>query len=88
MPGSGAIGSSLGNWEFDSQTNHNADSVPAVDRFKFVDDLTVLEVINLISIGIISYDILRQVPNDIQTHNQFVDNKKLLTQTYLDHGSN
>ena len=83
MPGSGPMGSSLGNWEFDSQTNHNADSVPAEDRFKFVDDLTVLEVINLISIGIISYDILRQVPNDIQTHNQFVDNKKLLTQTYL-----
>ena len=81
MPGSGAMGSSLGNWEFDSQTNHNADSVPAEDRFKFVDDFTVLEVINLISIGIISYDILRQVPNDIQTHNQFVDNKKLLTQT-------
>ena len=84
MPGSGAMGSSLGNWEFDSQTNHNADSVPAEDRFKFVDNLTVLEVINLISIGIISYDILQQVPNDIQTHNQFVDNKKLLTQTYLD----
>ena len=25
MPGSGAMGSSLGKWEFDSQTNHNAD---------------------------------------------------------------
>ena len=37
MPGSGAMGSTIGNWEFDSQTNHNADCVPVEDRFKFVD---------------------------------------------------
>ena len=28
MPGSGAMGSNIGNLEFDSQTNHNADCVP------------------------------------------------------------
>ena len=43
LPGSGAQGASLGIWEFLSQTNHNADSVPQENRFKFVDDLSVLE---------------------------------------------
>ena len=33
--------------EFLSQTNDNADCVPVYDRFKFVDDLAILEVINL-----------------------------------------
>ena len=33
MPGSGAMGSCLGNWEFDSQTNHSADCIPEEDRF-------------------------------------------------------
>ena len=41
MPGSGAMGSSLGNWEFDSQTNKNANCVPEKNRFKFVDDLSL-----------------------------------------------
>ena len=43
QPGSGAQGASLGNQEFLSQTNENADSVPEKERFKFVDDLTALE---------------------------------------------
>ena len=42
QPGSGAQGASLGNHEFLSQTNHNADSVPKSDGFKFVDDLSCL----------------------------------------------
>ena len=34
LPGGGAMGASLGNWEFLSQTNDNADRVPEDDRFK------------------------------------------------------
>jgi hypothetical protein len=37
-----------------SQTNDNANCVPEEDRFKFVDDLTTLEVINLLTIGLSS----------------------------------
>ena len=54
MPGSGAMGSFIGNWEFDSQINHKADSVPEEDSIKFVGDLSLLEVINLVNIGISS----------------------------------
>ena len=57
LPGGGAMGASLGNWEFLSQTNDNADCVPLDDRFKFVDDLTTLEIINLINIDISSFRI-------------------------------
>jgi hypothetical protein len=53
------MGASLGNWEFLSQTNDNADCVPEDDRFKFVDDLTTLEVINLLTVGLSSFHSLR-----------------------------
>ena len=83
MPGSGAMGSSIGNQEFSSQTNHNSDCVPKENRFKFVDELSVLEIVNLISIGIEPFDIMKQVPNDLQIHGQFVDSQKLKSQEYL-----
>ena len=84
LPGGGAMGASLGNWEFLSQTNDNADCEPLDDRFKFVDDLTTLEIINLINIGISSFRMQNQVPSDIPTHGQYVEGRKLKSQKYLD----
>jgi hypothetical protein len=81
--GGGAMGASLGNWEFLSQTNDNADCVPLDDRFKFVDDLTTLEIINLINIGISSFRMQNQVPSDIPTHGQYVEGRNLKSQKYL-----
>ena len=52
LPGGGAMGANLGNWEFLSQTNNNADCVPEEDRFKFVDNLSTIEVINVLTIGL------------------------------------
>jgi hypothetical protein len=46
--------------------------VDVKDRFKFVDDLTVLEIVNLLTVGITSFNIKQQVPTDIPTHNQFI----------------
>ena len=70
MPGSGAMGSNIGNWEFDSQINHNADCVPEEDRYKFFDDLSVLEIINLINIGTspvgMSWDRNHMIPTQSQ----------------------
>ena len=78
------MGSILGNWEFDSQTNNNANFIPEEDRFKFVDDLSFLEVVNLVNIGISSHNTRQQVPNDIPTHGQIVDGSRLKSQEYLD----
>ena len=84
LPGGGAMGASLGNWEFLSQTNDNADCVPEDDRFKFVDDLSTLEVINLLTVGISSFFMKSQVASDIPVHGQFIDGDKLESQKYLD----
>ena len=84
LPGGGAMGATLGIWEFLSQTNDNADCIPAEDRFKFVDDLTILEIINILNISIQSYDVLSHVPSDISTNNQFIDKSQLKSQKYLE----
>ena len=84
LPGGGAMGASLGNWEFLSQTNNNADCVPEEDRFKFVDDLSTIEVINMLTIGLSSFYTKQQVPSDIPVHGQFVESSKLKSQAYLD----
>ena len=83
LPDGGAMGASLGNWEFLSQTNDNADCVPKEDRFKFVDDLTTLEVINLLTIGLSSFLMKNQVPSDIPSHGQYISGDKLKSQEYL-----
>ena len=84
LPGGGAMGASLGNWEFLSQTNDNADCVPEDDRFKFVDDLSTLEVINLLTVGLSSVFMKSHVPSDIPTHGQVIETSKLKSQAYLD----
>ena len=66
MPGSGAMGSNLGIWEFLSQTNTYADFIPFEDKYHFVDDLSTIEVINLLSIGLSSYNIHTHVPSIIR----------------------
>ena len=83
QPGSGAQGATLGNWEFLSQTNDNANCVPLEDRFKFVDDLSILEVINLLNIGLCSYNFKHHVASDIPEHGQYIPNDALRTQHNL-----
>ena len=83
QPGSGAQGATLGNQEFTSQTNNNADCIPEEDRYKFVDDLSILEIINMINIGLSSYNFRNHVASDIATDGQFVTNEHLKSQEYL-----
>ena len=61
----------------------SADCVSVRDRFKFVDDLTVLEVVNLLTVGISSFNIRGQVPNDLPMHNQFISPGNLQSQDWL-----
>ena len=84
MPGSGAMGSSLGIWEFLSPTNSYADFVPQNGKYKFVDDLSTLEIINLLNIGLASFNCKAQVPNDISVHGQYVPGENLQSQQYLE----
>ena len=49
-----------------SQINANADILEEDDRFRFVDDLTTLEIVNLIITQISSYNLF---------HNGYIDKK-------------
>ena len=66
-----------------SQSNDSADCVGVVDRFKFVDDLSILEIVNLLTVGITSFNLKQQVPTDIPLHNQFIPAENLQSQEWL-----
>ena len=53
------------------------------DRFKFIDDLTILEIVNLLTIGISCFNVKSQVPSDIIEGNQFIPPGNLQSQDHL-----
>ena len=83
LPGGGPQGSSLGLWSFLSQTNDNPEDNSEENMFKFVDDKTTLEVINLLSIGMASQNIKVRVPSNVLTSNLVISNDNLKTQEHL-----
>ena len=52
-------------------------------KFKFIDDLSFLEEINLILSGISSYNANQLVPSDISTGKKFIHSDNLKTHDYL-----
>ena len=84
LPGGGAQGTSLGIWSYLSQTNDNPEGADKKDIFKFVDDKTTLEVLNLLNIGIASHNFKANIPNNIFTSNFKIPSDNLKTQEYMD----
>ena len=50
---------------------------------KFVDDLSTLEIINLLNVGLSSFNTKLQVPSDISVDNYFIPSENLKSQSYL-----
>ena len=73
----------MGNLEYISQTNNNADHIPREDKWKWVDDLTVVEIVNMITVGLSSYNFRQHVASDIPVHGQFVSQDNLKTTQYI-----
>ena len=63
--GGGPQGALWGILEYLAQSNGNTDYVSNEKKFKFIDDLSILEMINILSIGIASYNYKLHVPSDI-----------------------
>ena len=84
MKGGGPQGSTKGVLSYMSMSNNNADCVPEEERFKYFDDATVLEIVNLLNIGMSSYRVRDTIPSHIPLHNQFIENYNLKSQKYLD----
>ena len=61
------------------QSNDNANCVEKEDRFKYIDDLTILEVLCLTGI-LIEYDFHQHVPSDVGTDQLFLPPDQFQTQ--------
>ena len=53
------------------------------DRFKFVDDLTTLEIVDLLSVGLTSYNFKQHVASDIPTDSYFIPPNNLISQKQI-----
>ena len=53
------------------------------DVFKFIDDTQFIEVLNLIAIGLSSWNFRKQVASDISTNNQFLPPENFQTSSHL-----
>ena len=84
LNGGGPQGATFGIWEYLVQSNESADCVSPDNRFKFVDDLTVLEKANLLLVGLASFNCHTTVPSDIPAHNQLIPSEHLKSQEYLE----
>ena len=78
LPGGGPQGSTFGVLQFDVNSNDNADHIPLDMRYKFVDDLSTLELLNLLLAGLASYNFRAHVASDVG-----VDQKILPPQNHL-----
>ena len=79
MPGGGSQGTLLGVLEDLVQCDNNDDCVDETLRFKYVDDLTFLELISLsiLSHGLSSYNVKNHVPCDIGVDHLLIPTESL-----------
>ena len=83
LNGGGPQGALWGILEYLSQSNGNTNFINNENKFKFIDDLTVLEKVNIFSIGIASYNFKSHVASDIPENGYFIPSGNLNTQDYL-----
>jgi hypothetical protein len=80
--GSGPQGTLLGGLEYLVQSNDNADIVPEEDRFKYIDDLSVLQLICLSGL-LVEYNFFEHVASDIGIDDQYLPAASYQTQDHL-----
>ena len=80
--GGGPQGTLLGGTEYLVQSNNNADGVPEEDRFKYVDDLSILELICLSGL-LKDYLFRSHIASDIATDQLFLAPESFQTQEQI-----
>ena len=83
MPGGGPQGCPLGQDSYSSITNDNSTHIPLEDRFKWIDDLTILEIINLAAIGLACYNFKLHVASDIGVDHKVLPTSNIKSQDQL-----
>ena len=84
LPGGGPQGATMGLIEYMSNSNNNTDYISSEMKFKFVDDLSALELLNLILIGLSSYNFKNHVASDIGVDQLFLPSENIQSQKTLD----
>ena len=83
VTGGGPQGGNAGILEYISQTKRNLDFVPDDQGYKFVDDGSLFEMLNLLSVGLCSINSKIQVPSDIPPKIAFLPPENTKSQEYL-----
>ena len=81
--GGGPQGGTAGIIEYISQTNQNFDFLDPKDVFKFVDDASFLELVNLLTVGLASFNSRNQVPSDQGVDQFFIPPENIKSQESL-----
>ena len=83
--GGGAQGGTAGGiLEYISQTAGNLNFLEMDEGFKFIDDSSMIEILNLFLGGLSSYNTKQNVPSDISPDSYYLDTHNFKTQEYLD----
>ena len=81
--GGGPQGSLLGQIMFLVQSNDNIENMDESDKFKYIDDLSILELVFLANL-LINYDTYSHVPSDIATEQLFLPSNAYNMQHSID----
>ena len=84
LVGGGPQGTLLGQLEYLVLSNDDADRVTEEDRYKYIDDLTLLELVSLSGL-LTDYKYTEHVPSDIGTEQAFLSTDSYQTQDHLDY---
>ena len=83
LVGGGPQGSLIGQIMYLVQSNDNAECVGPDDRFKYIDDLSILQIVQLAGL-LKSYDFHQHVPSDIGVDQLYLPAASYQTQVHLD----
>ena len=76
-------GTAWGMLEYLSQTSNLLSFLPEEEAWRYVDDASFIEVINLAMVGLASYNAKQQVPSDMIVGEYFLPSENFKTQQYL-----
>ena len=83
LNGGGPQGALWGILEYLSLSNDNTSYLSMQEKYKYIDDLSILEKGNLLCIGLSSYNFKQNVASDIPENGHFLDPNNLKTQDSL-----
>ena len=84
LPGGRPQGCTLGLDSYKRQSNNNSQLISQNDKFKWVDDLAALEVINIVTIGLSIYNFKAYISFDVGIYETFLPAENLASQKYTE----